>query len=132
VFSAFSGFNQSTTPSPTTYTESVHELAPSQEYHQQQTEDTLENFEETSENSSMQIEENISDEITSNGFADHMQPAEHQHYEKKRGPSLFERFTGVSRKTSQQGPMIETNFAQQTSQKKDDLIDIPAFLRRGG
>jgi len=132
VFSAFSGFNQSATPSPTAYTESVHELAPSQEYHQQQTEDTFENFEETSENSSMQIEENISDEITSKGFADHMQPAEHQHYEKKRGPSLFERFTGVSRKTSQQGPMIETNFAQQTSQKKDDLIDIPAFLRRGG
>ena len=132
VFSAFSGFNQNATQSPTpTYAESAHESAPDQDRYQQ-TETSLENFEEASETPSATAEEYVPEEITSIGFAEHMQPIEHQVTEKKRSPSLFERFTGVSRKTSQQGPMIETNFQQQTTQKKDDLIDIPAFLRRGG
>ena len=132
VFSAFYGFNQNATQSPTpTYAESAHESAPDQNRYQQ-TETSLENFEEASETPSATAEEYVPEEITSKGFAEHMQPIEHQVTEKKRSPSLFERFTGVSRKTSQQGPMIETNFQQQTTQKKDDLIDIPAFLRRGG
>lgn len=52
--------------------------------------------------------------------------------EKKRGPSLFERFTGVNRKSATPAPVIETDAEHHANEKKDDLIDIPAFLRRGG
>lgn len=51
--------------------------------------------------------------------------------EKKRSPSLFERFAGMNRK-AEPAPVIETSAPALPPEKKDELIDIPAFLRRGG
>lgn len=124
IFSAFSGFNQSATQSPTTsFSETIRETVTTPE-EQFQVEEELEEISDANENLIELSEESISDELN---FTASIQPTE-----KKKGPSLFERFTGVSRKTSQPGPLIETNFQQSANQKKDDLIDIPAFLRRGG
>ena len=52
--------------------------------------------------------------------------------EKRRRPtSLFERFTGVSRaKTLQPQPEI-AKVAEQDSHEELDMLEIPAFLRRG-
>lgn len=52
--------------------------------------------------------------------------------EKKRSPSLFERFAGMNRKSDQENQVIQTAEPVITPEKKDELIDIPAFLRRGG
>ncbi|RZI46849.1 cell division protein FtsZ [Candidatus Finniella inopinata] len=53
--------------------------------------------------------------------------------ERKRSPSLFERFTGVGRQRSQEASMAEqTSKAQPSEDDRDhDVLDIPAFLRRG-
>jgi cell division protein FtsZ len=60
------------------------------------------------------------------------QTAEPKIAEKKRSPSLFERFAGMNRKT-EPSPVIEAVApAALPPEKKDELIDIPAFLRRGG
>lgn len=133
VFSAFSGFNKSPSQGPiTAYPETTHNIE-EQNYHHPHTDEEFEDFEAVSKSYSAQPEEMPTSEISVKGYAEHTQLPEPQPQipEKKRSPSLFERFTGVSRKSSQT-PMIETNFPQQTSEKKDDLIDIPAFLRRGG
>ncbi len=134
VFSAFSGFNQSPTQGPiTSFQDPAHEAT---DFHtQQQADEAFENYANTQEGHDTQPEELTSIDHQVKGYNDPIQAIDHPHQpqEKKRSPSLFERFTGVSRKTSQQGPMIETNFGQQQApEKKDDLIDIPAFLRRGG
>lgn len=127
IFSAFSGFNQTATQNPTTtFAETIRETTPTTEQYFQ-TDEELENISNTDESLIELSEESITEEID---YAP-IQPVE-QPAEKKKGPSLFERFTGVSRKTSQSGPIIETNLPQSANQKKDDLIDIPAFLRRGG
>lgn len=133
VFSAFSGFNQSPTQGPiTTFSEPTHE-APA--FHSQpQTNEAFENF-DNQENYDAPPEELTPIEQPTREHNDPIRAIDtHQQApEKKRSPSLFERFTGVSRKSSQAGPMIETNLGpQQAPEKKDDLIDIPAFLRRGG
>ncbi len=131
VFSTFSGFNQSPTQAPiTAFSEPSFETSLS--HHQQQTDEPFEGYD------AQEDYENLPEQLTpidnpAKGYNDPTQAADHHPQEKKRSPSLFERFTGVSRKSSQTGPMIETNFGQpQTPEKKDDLIDIPAFLRRGG
>jgi len=55
--------------------------------------------------------------------------------EKKRVPSLFERFTGVSRSRAQQHPVTEQTLKGSSKDEDDDrdldILDIPAFLRRG-
>lgn len=132
VFSTFSGFNSSPTQAPvSTFSEPTFEASLS--HPQQQTDEPFEDF------GTPEDYENLPEQLTpvdspTKGYHDPIQAMEPHHpQEKKRSPSLFERFTGVSRKSSQPGPMIETNFGQpQAPEKKDDLIDIPAFLRRGG
>ncbi|MES2252144.1 MAG: cell division protein FtsZ [Pseudomonadota bacterium] len=52
----------------------------------------------------------------------------------RRSPSLFERFTGVSRNRVQPQPVTEQVVKNTNSRPEDDnndLLDIPAFLRRG-
>ncbi len=55
--------------------------------------------------------------------------------ERKRTPSLFERFTGVSRSRPEQHPVTEETLKVHSKNKEDerdvDILDIPAFLRRG-
>jgi cell division protein FtsZ len=55
--------------------------------------------------------------------------------EKKKSASLFERFTGGSRKNTapQQVPVTEQTLKSSTmdNNKESDFLDIPAFLRRG-
>ncbi len=55
--------------------------------------------------------------------------------ERKRTPSLFERFTGVSRSRPQQHPVTEQTLKTHSKNQEDDrdvdILDIPAFLRRG-
>ncbi|MCX7337835.1 MAG: cell division protein FtsZ [Alphaproteobacteria bacterium] len=55
--------------------------------------------------------------------------------EKKRVPSLFERFTGVNRQRGQNAAADEfiKTHGKPTEEEKDaaELLDIPAFLRRG-
>lgn len=52
--------------------------------------------------------------------------------ERRRPTSLFERFTGVSRSKSSQ-PSIEVAKGSETSETEElDMLEIPAFLRRGG
>mgnify|MGYP000499930408 CR=1 FL=1 len=53
--------------------------------------------------------------------------------ERKRSPSLFERFTGVSRQRAQENSMAEQTTKTHTSEeeREHDVLDIPAFLRRG-
>ena len=130
MFSTFSGFNSSATQTPTTtFAETIRDTTiPSD-----QREEDNQEFKNIHEMSTEEEFIELSDEPATEGF-DHVEPIQsiEQPAEKKKGPSLFERFTGVSRKTSQSAPVIETNFQQQSNQKKDDLIDIPAFLRRGG
>lgn len=130
MFSTFSGFNSSATQTPTTtFAETIRDTTiPSD-----QREEDNQEFENIHEMSKEEEFIELSDEPATEEF-DHVEPIQsiEQPAEKKKGPSLFERFTGVSRKTSQSAPVIETNFQQQSNQKKDDLIDIPAFLRRGG
>ncbi|MBP9829638.1 MAG: cell division protein FtsZ [Proteobacteria bacterium] len=130
MFSTFSGFNSSATQTPTTtFAETIRDTTiPSD-----QREEDNQEFQNIHEMSTEEEFIELSDEPATEGF-DHVEPIQsiEQPAEKKKGPSLFERFTGVSRKTSQSAPVIETNFQQQSNQKKDDLIDIPAFLRRGG
>jgi hypothetical protein len=130
MFSTFSGFNSSATQTPTTtFAETIRDTTIPSDQHTQDNQES-ENIHQMSTEEEF-IE--LSDEPATEGF-DHVEPIQaiEQPAEKKKGPSLFERFTGVSRKTSQSAPVIETNFQQQSNQKKDDLIDIPAFLRRGG
>ncbi len=130
MFSTFSGFNSSATQTPTTtFAETIRDTTiPSD-----QREEDNQEFENIHEMSKEEEFIELSDEPAAEEF-DQVEPIQsiEQPAEKKKGPSLFERFTGVSRKTSQSAPVIETNFQQQSNQKKDDLIDIPAFLRRGG
>lgn len=52
--------------------------------------------------------------------------------EKKRPTSLFERFTGVSRARSEQQPTEQPAQAQKEESEDSDVLEIPAFLRRGG
>ncbi len=143
VFSAFSGFNknpaQSHTQNPAQGQTQAHAhyVEPSYEApvsHIANTKESFESFEKTPESYNvLSVEQALPEPIT-RGYTEPMTGIDHhspQALEKKRGPSLFERFTGVSRKASA-GPMIETNFQQHSPEKKDDLIDIPAFLRRGG
>lgn len=53
--------------------------------------------------------------------------------ERKRAPSLFERFTGVGRQKVQSTPEVEPAVKTQASEedKEHDVLEIPAFLRRG-
>ncbi len=54
--------------------------------------------------------------------------------QRPRSPSLFERFTGVNRSRSQPQPTTEqvTKGLSRTAEEENaDLLDIPAFLRRG-
>ncbi|MBY0281758.1 MAG: cell division protein FtsZ [Alphaproteobacteria bacterium] len=55
--------------------------------------------------------------------------------ERRRTPSLFERFTGVSRNRPQQHPVTEQELKHNSKNAEDDrevdILDIPAFLRRG-
>lgn len=55
--------------------------------------------------------------------------------ERRRTPSLFERFTGVSRNKPQQHPITEQTLKNNTKNAEEerdvDILDIPAFLRRG-
>jgi cell division protein FtsZ len=128
IFSSFSGFNknpQSAAPAPVANIDNHDNLSQNQ----------AESFENSiPENCNVLTQEHALPEAITSSFSE-MPPIEHQSVpqapEKKRGPSLFERFTGVSRKTPA-SPVIETNMPQHTTEKKDDLIDIPAFLRRGG
>lgn len=50
--------------------------------------------------------------------------------ERKRPTSLFERFTGASRKAP--SPTTSEKSTHATSQSDSDVLEIPAFLRRGG
>ena len=134
VFSAFSGFNQASTQAATAhhYQDSNNEaFGEDKTQHPYPSEDMFENYEGAQEGYPQSSQESSHHDMTGKEFMPHAEQ-QHQVAEKKRGPSLFERFTGVSRKASQQNPIIETNFHQQPQEKKDDLIDIPAFLRRGG
>ncbi len=51
----------------------------------------------------------------------------------RRSPSLFERFTGVSRNRAQPQPVTEQVIKNTPNRADEDseLLDIPAFLRRG-
>jgi hypothetical protein len=52
----------------------------------------------------------------------------------RRSPSLFERFTGVSRNRPQPEPVTEQvikNTPKPIEEDSSELLDIPAFLRRG-
>ncbi|MDP3371417.1 MAG: cell division protein FtsZ [Candidatus Paracaedibacteraceae bacterium] len=52
----------------------------------------------------------------------------------RRSPSLFERFTGVSRNRAQPQPVTEQVIKNVPNRAEDDsssVLDIPAFLRRG-
>ncbi len=51
----------------------------------------------------------------------------------RRSPSLFERFTGVSRNRAQPQPVTEQVVKNTSNRMEEDseLLDIPAFLRRG-
>lgn len=51
----------------------------------------------------------------------------------RRSPSLFERFTGVSRNRAQPQPVTEQVIKNTPNHSDEDseLLDIPAFLRRG-
>lgn len=127
IFSVFSGFNQSATQTATTETnfaETIREVAENQE----DDEINIESIEAITEDSPELPEEATTREEI---HLAEMPQFEEKPIEKKKGPSLFERFTGVSRKNPQTASVIETNFQQPSNQKKDDLIDIPAFLRRG-
>ncbi len=70
-----------------------------------------------------------------NPFVKNAQAAQPQEPEKarRRSPSLFERFTGVSRNRAQTEPVTEQVVKNTVSTQDDanDLLDIPAFLRRG-
>jgi len=126
IFSAFSGFNQAATQTAaqeTSFAETIRDVAEQQEID----EENMDSIEEIRENFVELDDEDQPDEIS---MTETSQPEE-KIVEKKKGPSLFERFTGVSRKAPQSASVIETNFQQPSNQKKDDLIDIPAFLRRG-
>lgn len=131
IFSTFSGFNKS----PQSATQAaMPNLNPGTPDHPVQNQ--TESFENSiPENCNVLTQEHALPEAITSGFSEVVAPVEHQSPtpvpEKKRGPSLFERFTGVSRKAAA-SPVIETNVPQHTTEKKDDLIDIPAFLRRGG
>lgn len=61
---------------------------------------------------------------------------ESQPAEKKRPTSLFERFTGVSRKGTQTSLDNKSNVSMistpENNETDSDLLEIPAFLRRGG
>lgn len=125
IFSAFSGFNKSATQTaaaPAHFSETIRDIVEEQE----ESESFLED-EETVENLIELSDEVLPEDVHLDETPQHME----KNPEKKKGPSLFERFTGVSRKAPQPTSVIETNLQQPTHQKKDDLIDIPAFLRRG-
>jgi cell division protein FtsZ len=54
--------------------------------------------------------------------------------QRRRTPSLFERFTGVGRNKPQQHPVTEQTLKQQKTgegERDSEILDIPAFLRRG-
>ncbi len=128
IFSTFSGFNKN----PQSAQASMPNLNPDTADHIAQNQ--TEGFENSiPENCNVLTQEHALPEAITGGFSEMAAPVEHQSPapEKKRSPSLFERFTGVSRKAAA-SPVIETNVPQHTTEKKDDLIDIPAFLRRGG
>ncbi len=61
---------------------------------------------------------------------------EPQPLEKKKPTSLFERFTGVSRKGTQSSSDHKSNVSMistpENNESDSDLLEIPAFLRRGG
>lgn len=127
IFSTFTGFNKnpSQNPMPTTTNQVEH--------------DTVQEFAKLDEaavtpvaesSTIVSSEQNLPEAILQTPIDPQL--ATPPVPEKKRGPSLFERFTGVSRKQATPAPVIETNSPQHTNEKKDDLIDIPAFLRRGG
>ncbi|CAO5681505.1 MAG: Cell division protein FtsZ [Holosporales bacterium] len=50
--------------------------------------------------------------------------------EKKRGTSLFERFTGSRKPAPQQHPVTDKTL--KAGPKENDILDIPAFLRKSG
>lgn len=50
--------------------------------------------------------------------------------EKKRGTSLFERFTGARKPIPQQHPVTDKTL--KATAKENDILDIPAFLRKSG
>lgn len=57
-----------------------------------------------------------------------------EHKEPRRSPSLFERFTGVSRNRAQPQPVTEQvfkNVPPKVDDENSSVLDIPAFLRRG-
>ena len=137
IFSAFSGFNKN--PGQPSVQQAIpQQFVLPQQAVPQQTEPVYDPAAMYQESAPHVPEESVRQDLPepiARGYTEPL-PAEHspapaQVPEKKKGPSLFERFTGVNRKTAA-GPMIETNFYQGLSEKKDDLIDIPAFLRRGG
>lgn len=71
----------------------------------------------------------------SRNYAPQPAAAEERAPERRRTPSLFERFTGVSRNKPQQHPVTEQTLKNNTKNSEDerdvDILDIPAFLRRG-
>jgi cell division protein FtsZ len=88
------------------------------------------NFTEQSEPSHERAE-STSFSGLSNPFAEKEQANESK--AARRSPSLFERFTGVSRNRAQPQPVTE-QVIKNTSNRVDEdseLLDIPAFLRRG-
>jgi cell division protein FtsZ len=72
---------------------------------------------------------------STNPFVKNTQAAQPQgaDKERRRSPSLFERFTGVSRNRAQAEPVTEQVVKNTVNTQDDanDLLDIPAFLRRG-
>ena len=62
-----------------------------------------------------------------------VQPISEEKPERKRAPSLFERFTGVNRQRAQAPSVAEHPIKPKNIEEDQDkeLLDIPAFLRRG-
>lgn len=83
------------------------------------------------------IELPLDEEQSSQEHADHQEdmqealPEAPVEMERKRPTSLFERFTGVSRARQEQ-PVVEAPQPSNNDSEEGDVLEIPAFLRRGG
>ena len=99
--------------------------------HQESTETTQSNFSVTT-NTPYENAMPVYNEPT-NPFIKNTQQQQESEKTRRRSPSLFERFTGVSRNRAQSEPVTEQIVKNNMNAQDEvnDLLDIPAFLRRG-
>jgi cell division protein FtsZ len=127
----YGGMNESTQSSDSSYdaaSSAVNEM-PANPYAQTSVPD----FEGQSENA-YDAQNSIPFSGLANPFAE-KETATDANKTPRRSPSLFERFTGVSRNRVQSQPVTEQVIKntpnQRVEEDNSELLDIPAFLRRG-